>query len=262
MFRKFKSSAHEEKYAYTYDSGSYDAHAPVDPHFRMFETCGDGLTQHSPDWSVQIEFLADYLASLAQAMIEDAELAQNLLFTFWRRPSVEQITFAASIRYKAPAEKDWFKGRRWFSVKELKLSKSQSKEHDRRYEEVREIHDGSPSAIYRMVLPEYASGLEKYLYADAVREWVLAQKDGGMYMPVAAEFLKWTDDRDKARQVRDGFEACKNICESYRLRATAESYVENYRRMTAPKPEPKPEPAPEPKAAPESTAPDAGTEAA
>jgi hypothetical protein len=209
MFKKFSSIGHSSKYGYTFDSGAWDAHAPVDPHFRQYETCGDGLTQHSPDWSVQIEFLSDYLASLAQAMLEDAELAQNLLSTFWRRPSVEQIEFAASIRYKAPAEKDWFKSRRWFSVKELKLSKSPSKEHDRRYEEVRDIHDGSPSAIYRMVLPEYASGLERYLYAGAVREWVLAQKDGGLYMPLIGEFLKWTDDRDTSRQLRDGFEACR-----------------------------------------------------
>ena len=56
-----------------------------------------------------------------------------------------------------------------------------------------------------------------------------------------AEFLKWTDDRDKARLLRDAVESCKNITESYRLRSAAESAITNYRRGVAPKPAPEPE---------------------
>lgn len=179
------------------------------------------------------------------------ELAQNCLFTFSRRPSVKAIEFAASVKFKAGEEKDWLKGRRWFSAKELKVSKAPSKEHDKRYEEVREIHDGSPNSIFRILVGEYSSGLEKYLTADAIRDWVLAQDRGGLYMPMTAEFLKWTDDRDKVRQLRDAVEACKNITESVRLRSSTESLVENYRRSVAPKPEAAPEP--EPEAAPEET---------
>jgi hypothetical protein len=191
MLKKFKSIA-DNQHGYSYDSQAFDIHAPIDCHFRMYKTYGDELTQHSPDWSVQLDHLADYLASLAEAMLSDEELARNLLFTFSRRPSVKAIEFAASVKFKAGEEKDWLKGRRWFSAKELKLSKAPSKEHDKRYEEGREVHDGSANSIFRILIGEYSSGLEKYLTADAIRDWVLAQERGGLYMQLPAEFLKWT----------------------------------------------------------------------
>ena len=256
MFRKFSSLAHSTEFGYSYDSQAWDSKATIESNFRVFQTYGDGLTAHSPDWSVQLEQLPDYLMSLAEVMRTDDELAQNLVFTFARRPSVKQIEFAASIKYKVAEDKDWLKNRRWFSAKELKVSKAPSREHDKRYEEVREVHDGSPNSIFRILIGEYSSGLEKYLYADAIRDWVLAQDRGGLYMPMTAEFLKWTDDRDKARQLRDAFEACKNITESYRLRAATESCIESYKRTVAPKeaapelePTREPEPADEPSAA-------------
>ena len=240
MFRKFKSLGKSNEFGYSYDSQQWDSRAPIESNFRVFQNYNDGLTAHSPDWSVQLEQLPDYLMSLAEAMRTDDELAQALVFTFARRPSLKEIEFAASVIYKAREEKDWLKSRRWFSAKELKVSKAPSKEHDKRYEEVRDVHDGSPNLIFRILVGEYSSGLQKYLIADAIRDWVLAQ-DGGMYMPLTAELLKWTDDRDKARQLRDAFEACKHITESYRLRAATESAIENYKRQIAPKETPAPE---------------------
>jgi hypothetical protein len=254
MFRKFASIAHSNEFGYSYDSQQWDSHAPIESNFRVFKNYGDGLTAHSPDWSVQLEQLPDFLMSLAEMMRTDDELAQALVFTFARRPSLKEIEFAASVIYKRHEEKDWLKSRRWFSAKELRVSKAPSKEHDKRYEEVRDVHDGSPNSIFRILIGEYSSGLVKYLYADAIRDWVLAQDRDGMYMPMTAEFLKWTDDRDTARQLRDAFEACKNVTESYRLRMATESAIENYRRMTAPKPEPEPAPQQEPEAAPEEAA--------
>lgn len=262
MFRKFKSLGKSNEFGYSYDSQQWDSHAPIDSNFRVFKNYGDGLTAHSPDWSVQLEQLPDFLMSLAETMRTDDELAQALVFTFARRPSLKEVEFAASVKYKGHEEKDWLKSRQWFSAKELKVSKAPSKEHDKRYEEVREIHDGSPNSIFRILIGEYSSGLQKYLYADAIREWVLAQDRDGMYMPMTAEFLKWTNDRDAARQLRDSFEACKSITESYRLRAATESAIENYKRMIAPKETPAPEPQaaePEPTPTPE---PAADTEAA
>ena len=240
MFRKFKSLGKSNEFGYSYDSQQWDSRAPIESNFRVFQNYNDGLTAHSPDWSVQLEQLPDYLMSLAEAMRTDDELAQALVFTFARRPSLKEIEFAASVIYKAREEKDWLKSRRWFSAKELKVSKAPSKEHDKRYEEVRDVHDGSPNSIFRILVGEYSSGLQKYLIADAVRDWVLAQ-DRGLYMPLTSEFLKWTDDRDKARQLRDAFEACKHITESYRLRAATESAIENYKRQIAPKETPAPE---------------------
>jgi hypothetical protein len=48
----------------------------------------------------------------------------------------------------------------------------------------------------------------------------------------------------------NAYEACKNITESYRLRANVESSLANYKRSVEPKePEPAAEPAPSPEPA-------------
>jgi hypothetical protein len=67
-------------------------------------------------------------------------------------------------------------------------------------------------------------------------------------MELPAEFLKWFDDRDKSLRLRDAYECCRDITESYRLRAAVASRLENYKRAIRPK---EPEPAPAPGPAPE-----------
>ena len=187
---------------------------------------------------MQVEYLADYLASLAEAMLTDAELSHELFFTIHQRPDAKHIAWAASVIYKAPKDGEYTSKRRYFSATQMKVSSSPSKQYDKRYEELREIHDGSPNSIYRILLPEYADGLQKYIYASAIRDWLLEQEGG--YMELPAEFLKWFDDRNKSLRLRDAYEACKNITESCRLRANVESSLANYKRSVQPK---EPEPA-------------------
>lgn len=75
MRKVFASIAHPKQYAYEITSDSYYGQThPVSGHFRMFETYGDGLTQHSGAWSIPREHLTDYLFSLAAAMQTDAEI--------------------------------------------------------------------------------------------------------------------------------------------------------------------------------------------
>jgi hypothetical protein len=130
----------------------------------------------------------------------------------------------------------------------MNVSASPSKQYDKRYEEVRDVHDGSANSIFRILIPEYADGMEKHITAEAVRDYLLAH-DGWMELP--AEFLKWLNgDREKARRLRDAYESCRNVTEAYRLKSAAESGVESYRRQAAPKEAPAPEPqAAEPEAA-------------
>jgi hypothetical protein len=256
MFRKFSSIGHSTEFAYSYDSQAWDSKAPIESKFRVFHNYGDQLVAHSPDWSVTVDLLPDYLMSLAQAMLTDAELANELYFTIWRRPDAKHIQWASTVIFKAPKEGTFNAKPTYFSAKELKLSKAPAKQYDKRFEEVRDIHDGSPNSIFRILLPEYADGMEKYATAEAIRDWLM-EHDG--YMELAAEFLKWFNgDREKARQLRDAYEACKDITEAHRLRANVESRLENYKRRIAPKeapPEPEPElaattePANEPSAA-------------
>jgi hypothetical protein len=238
MYKKFKSLAGTE-FAYCYDSQQYGGNAPIDANFRQFYVYNDGLTAHSADWPIQKENIADYLGSLAEAMLTDAELANELSFKFGRKPSVKQIEFAAGIIYKSPKENESFLKRTYFSVSELKVSTSPSKQHDKRYEEVRSIHDGSPAAIFRILIPEYASGLERYLYADAIREWAIEQD--GMWMEQPWEFLKWAEDRDKGYLISNSLRACLSLVEARRLTYTAEASLANYKRRIEVKEAPKAE---------------------
>ena len=239
MHKRFTSIGHGAEFAYAYDSQAWDMHAPMESHFRQYHNYGDGLTAHSVDWSVQVEFLADYLASLAQAMLTDDELARDLYYTIWRRPDAKHIAWAATVIYKAPKEGEYGK-RRYFSAREMKVSAAPSKEYDKRYQEIRDIHDGSANSIFRILLSESADGMEKYATAEAIRDWLM-EHDG--YMELPAEFLKWFDgDRDKARQLRDAYECCRNVTEAYRLRSAAESSIESHKRRIAPKEAPAPEP--------------------
>ena len=98
MHRKFPSIQHPAEYGYLYESvSSYSNHEPqLDSDFRMFQTYGDGLTQHSGDWPITRDFAIDYFASLAAALLTDEELADSLSWKLNRVISDEQIAFAAS----------------------------------------------------------------------------------------------------------------------------------------------------------------------
>lgn len=244
MLRKFASLAYPKKYGYAYDTEAFDHRAPIDGHFRMFETYGDGVIQHSGDWSITQEFLTDYLGSLAEILVNDEELLQRVNFQLCQRPNVEQIEFAASVIYQQPKDGAYPKTR-YFSLSELKISSSPSKRHDKRYEEIRDVHDGSAESIYRILIPEYAHGFQYYLTASAIREWVLAgsKKDNRPYMQLPGVFLKWFEDNDGARKLRDTYEACYALAQSYYQKHQALSHLENYKRSL---------PQPEQAAAPES----------
>jgi hypothetical protein len=223
MLKKFASLAHDKEYAYSYDSQAFDMKAPVNEHFRMFYTYGDGLCQHSHDWPITSEYLADYLASLATIMMDDPELTDKVRYTLWNQPSPKEIEFAASIVWKEGQKT------KYFSAKELKVSSSDSKRHDKRYEEIRDIHDGTPNSIFRILTPEYADGMQRYIYATTIRNWCLAA-DGRPWMELPAFFINWTKDRDEARKIMDAYEAARGLVESYQARCSAQSHLENYKR--------------------------------
>ena len=236
MLRKFQSLANPQQFGYAYDSEAYDHKAPLNDHFRMFQTYGDGLCQHSGDWSVDVEHLADYLFSLAAVMLTDEELGRQLLFTIHRYPCVKDIQFAASIVYKAPKENDWNAKRKYFSREEKKISSNENKRHDKRYTELTSEYDGSPLSIFRILTPEYADGFQKYCIAEAIREWTL-NEEAPCYMGLAAKFLKWFDYetngseyRNKALALRDAYQACKAVTDMWNQQANVKNKIENYQR--------------------------------
>jgi hypothetical protein len=113
--------------------------------------------------------------SLSAAMLEDDELARDLYFTICRRPDEKHIAWAATVQYKKPKDGEYAKPR-YFSAKELKVSAAPSKAYDKRFEEIRDVHDGSANSIFRILVPEYADGLEKYIIAEAIRDSARARR--------------------------------------------------------------------------------------
>ena len=226
MHVKFASLAHPEKFGYAFDSEAYDYKTshPSHDHFRMFETYNDGLTQHSHDWTVDRDHLADFLYSLAAQCMENGELAEKVYHAVSHRPCEENIAFAASVIYKEGK-------RRYFSVSERKVSSSESKEHDKRYEQIRDIHDGSGKSMFRILISEYANGMDALGTAYAIREYLLKNEK---WMPLAADFLEWykdrADEREMCQSLNRAFETIGYICESHRLRLNTESSVDGYRR--------------------------------
>lgn len=247
MRHKFISLKEPLKYGYIYNSEAWDTNTRfcLSRHFQQCETYGDvhengNYTQHSGEWTVQVEFLADYLASLATYILanpgeETDKLLQHVSYEVERRPTDAAIAFAASVVFKPAVRADgeetgYEKHCRWFSLEQKKVTTSESKRYDKRYQEVEKRHDGTPDSIYRILIPEYANGLEFYTYADAIRDW--CQAGDGNERPYfyghTAQFLKWFDgDAHRAQELRYAYKACLEISRAYRARCEAECMLHN-----------------------------------
>ncbi len=262
MRHKFLSLQYPTEYGYAHDSEAWRGNSPVCRHAVMCQTYGDvhangNYTQHSHEWNVQLEYMSDYLASLAKALLVELptlkpddsreSLMTAVQYDIMRRPVVAAIEFCANIVFKntaatldCSASYQREAKTRYYSASERKVSASPAKEHDKRYTQVESWNDGSPKAVYRILIPEWADALQKYAYVDAIRTWFLAQEPSrGHYVDSVAEFLEWPEykDRTKAGDLRHAYDACYALCESWRFRCNAESALSNIRV-----PEPKPEP--------------------
>ena len=245
ILRKFASIAHSDEFGYAYDSEAWERDTRttgVESKFRMFQTYGHDLIQHSSDWSVTPEHLTDYLYSLTAELLREMEDRDDFLrsvgYEMNRGPNKDVIEFAAGVIYKE-SDKDWNK-RRYFSVSEMKISNKREKEYDKRYQEVRESDDGTPEAVYRMILPEYVDGFTRMQYAQAVRDWFFDDKNTrgrktSCSMELPGAFLKWFGDGrqgdrwERARKLRSAFETCKAVIDSWHAKRVAESGLEDYR---------------------------------
>jgi hypothetical protein len=225
---KFPSIAHSAKYGYSYDTGAWSSHSETSGYFQQFETYGDGLIQHSGSWSVTFDFLTDYLASIAEAMLSNPELIAAVGSMFRAYPDTEAIAFAASVVWRE-SDGDWSK-RRYYS-KSLQKIGNHKKQYDTRYTEVTRYQDGSCASMLRVILSDYAGGLERYIASETVRMWAHSQKTHPGYGEGWPEYFG--GDWAKNNALRNTLEGCRAIVESVRLREAAVCSVENYRRCLA-----------------------------
>jgi hypothetical protein len=218
----FPSIAHSSKYGYSYDSSAWNG-TETNSSFRIYETYGDGLCQHSGDWCVTLEYLADYLASLATAMLPNEELTREVLYVVTRHPDRDKIDFAASVVWKE-SDNDYGK-RRYYSIGERKI-KGRAAQYDTRYKEINKYQDGSRASIFGVLVSDYADGLERFQIWDAIRDWAGEQKKD---VPTGERAPEWfPGEYAKLSRLRRSLAACRYIAQAYQLRLDAESNLEHY----------------------------------
>ena len=170
----------------------------------FFQTYGDGNIQHSPEAAVQVDAFVDFCASLAKAILDGNTIAWKILAQHLP-PGVntERIRFAMSVQHKEGKT-------RYYSMSEKKVSSSESKAHDRRWEKVEDWMDGSVTATYRLARGNGSDYkfLEAYGIAHQVRETCALLNDD--YGPLPTEMLG-ADDRFDTLTVRDQFDAFRSI---------------------------------------------------
>jgi hypothetical protein len=240
MYRKFASIANSAKFGYSFDSDKweYRTNPFLTQKFRMFETYGDNLIQHSHDWPVTEEYAIDYLFSFAVVLLEDAEIADNYSHMFHAEPRPDALKFAASLVFDPEKDKEWNK-KRYYSMSELKVSRNPKLQYDTRYKELNEYQTGTAESIFALCCNEHMDGLERWQYADAVRTWA-GNNLKKCWMEMPAVHLKWfesaksirgsqADQYQLARDFRDAFEACQAAVDIHKNRKRATQYVECYR---------------------------------
>ncbi len=241
MRQKFES-LRDSQHCYAYDTSQFNS-CEVSPRLRMMATYGDGLTQHSPDWAITRESAVDYFESLAAFLVTpeaDGKILDSVAYLLDQTPDEALIEFAASVVWKE--SDDDYRKRRYYSIDERKISSSDAKRYDKRYEEITKYMDGTPATVFGMVCPKYAEGIQAYQYAEAVRDWFSKQtekKYKHTWMEPAGIFLKWYIGQDSyqnhsnIRRLNAALDACRAVCKAHRLRNYAAQYVENMREAIA-----------------------------
>jgi hypothetical protein len=215
----FASIAHANAHCYVYDSDNRDIpRFDINRHFRMFDTMGDGTIAHTPDYGVPQPKLTDYLFSLAQAMLKTEGLIDAVSFDLRPRVDKADIAFAEAVRYKEGKT-------RYFSVREKKLTASESKRHDKRYEEVCPRHDGTVLSVFNILSQSYYDPWQSYVLMWTILDWFSTEKS--TFAGRTMDLLKWNpvssdDDIDGA------YTACLNIVKADALIANSRRYLKHY----------------------------------
>ena len=225
MIYRFPSIAQPESIGFAFNTQVSFTNEQTSGYFRAYKTFGDGETQHSGDWSVGTDALADYLTSLTQAMLKDDALALSAVSALTMEPSLAAIQFAASLICK-PSDLDGGIKRRFWSLEQLRVSSSASKQHDKRYVAFAEWMDGSPKAILRILTPDYASPFLSYCYVEAVRNWIL---DQSLNMELPGLYIGWFAEHHFARQLHAAYTMGRSAAQAAQYRDAAQVQLDCYR---------------------------------
>lgn len=215
MTYPFSSIEDPESAGYTFDTDTTFSSELTSCHFRTsYRGC------------VGTSDLADYLASLANAMLTDQELADKAWGILETKPPVSAIEFAAGLVFR-PTDTAGNIKRRFWSLELRKVSSNLALQHDRRYEEFTEWMNGSPEAILRILMPSYASPFMRYCYISAVREWIITIRHESTELPGVQ--LGWFPDHHTARKLHAAFSAVQKSARAFYFRNSAIGELGCYR---------------------------------
>lgn len=187
--------------------------APLSQHIEQFETYGDGLTQHSGAWCAQWSELTDVCLSLTKAIVADPlNEAWGVLHYTLRGTSQETLRFVLSIKYREDKEQ-------WYSLEDRKVSTSETKQHDRRWEKVETWMDGKPGNALSILLKawDYPDSMQKLCIALDLRK-------AASYCPSWEELFTPTKDLDSSWH--QAFAAYRAACEAVEKLEYAKSAME------------------------------------
>lgn len=211
---QFRSIGNPEwAYAWYDRSLDYDLrrHGPyVADHAGMFMVYSDWPTQHSHESCVPADRFTDWINSLAAHLVATPEDAKAFIESWPRsNPDNEKIVLACKIKYREDK-------RQWYSLAEEKVSASESKRNDRRWEDVPSWADGSFKAVFGIVCHGYGDLIYRYQLAEDCKT-VYRRVTGNSAGYDAAEKLVDVD----YSAVMAAWRICRDLITAERLRDDA-----------------------------------------
>jgi hypothetical protein len=204
-------------------------HGAVGDYWYEFDTYGDGETQHTPLINTHQEHMKDWLGSLLQVVAEDPGKCAQLSWNWPSQRSDEEVEFAFTVKHNAADESKLSK-QQYYSVNECKVSTSESKRNDRRYERVVEWMDGSVASAYGLLWRDGMSTLERFALFMQVRKYaketkIWTDQRAAIHLKLVAE-----NDHEAARNLEYLFDAVNDVVRANNLldwsRRVAKDYQE------------------------------------
>jgi hypothetical protein len=193
-----------------------------------YETLGDGMVQHAPEYPCKPADMGDFLASVVAYGLDPANRdAGDMLLAIARQWNPGQlgrddIAFAATVKHN-PEKKTYY------NIDARKVSAAESRKHDRRWVEVCEWMNGGIASVFGILNENKVA----YPTLDAMGRYericAVLGEINGIYYGQPVEFM-----RDRGAGLGDfangAYVAFSNLVESARSRDTARRMLENWSR--------------------------------
>ena len=193
-----------------------------------YQTMGDGLTAHTRTVACTAYDMDDYCASLATFLLANFanftdDEKEQIAYCWTHGPGERDIEFALSVKYNPDK-------RQWFSKDERKVSKSASKQHDKRWNEVDEWMDGSGESAFRLLRGDALDQwIVTHIRYEAIRDYVI-RHDGWMEN-VKSRIWENMPEPKPAETLFSSFCALNSTMEMIRANVCAHRQLESRQRQ-------------------------------